>query len=123
MPKVSKETASLVQDAGVMVGRYAELGEFTVGFETFREDADSAPVLRGLPDDRCQAQHWGYVIEGRITFRYADGEETFEAGDAYVAKPGHTTLIAGGTELVDFAPTKEVAKTFAAIERNLAVVS
>ena len=120
MPKASKETASHVQDAGVMIGRFEELGEMTVGFQTFREDADSAPVMRGLPDDRCQAPHWGYVLEGRITFLYADGEETYETGDAYYAKPGHTTRIVAGTDIVDFAPTKEITETFDAISRNLA---
>ena len=56
MPKASKETASHVEDVGVMIGRYEELGGYTVGFETFREDADSAPLFVGLPDDRCQAR-------------------------------------------------------------------
>jgi hypothetical protein len=26
---------------------------------------------------------WGYVVEGMITFRFADAEETDVAGDAY----------------------------------------
>jgi len=85
MPKASKESASRVEDMGVMEGRYEELGGYTVGFETFREDADGEPVLKGLPDDRCQSEHWGYVVSGSITFRFADHEETYETGDAYYA--------------------------------------
>ena len=41
MPKASKQTASQVEDMGVMEGRYEELGGYMVGFETFREDADA----------------------------------------------------------------------------------
>jgi len=85
MPKASKHTASRVEDMGVMEGRYEELGGYTVGFEHFREDADATSLLRGLPDDRCQSPHWGYVVEGRVTFRYPDREEAYESGDAYYA--------------------------------------
>src|SRR6266480_1536993 len=88
MPKASKGTASKVEDMGVMEGRYEELGGYTVGFETFREDADAAPLFKGLPDDRCQSPHWGCVVRGRVTFSYADHEGVYEAGDAYYAPPG-----------------------------------
>src|SRR5438874_6126168 len=89
MAKASRETASSVEDMGVMEGRYEQLGPYTIGFETFREDADATPLFKGLPDDRCQSPHWGYVVSGRIRFRYADREEVYEAGDAYYAPPGH----------------------------------
>jgi hypothetical protein len=122
MPKASKDTASNVQDAGVMIGRYEELGGYTVGFESFREDADSAPLFVGLPDDRCQARHWGYVVSGRITFRYGDREEIYETGDAYYAPAGHTTAIAAGTELVEFSSTEELGRTMEVVGRNLAAL-
>src|SRR5947208_2106331 len=107
MPKASKQTASTVQDMGVMEGRYEELGGYTVGFETFREDADATPMFKGLPDDRCQSPHWGYVARGRVTFRFAEGDEVYEAGDAYYAPPGHIPVIEAGTEIVEFSPTGE----------------
>ncbi len=122
MPKASKESASRVEDMGVMEGRYEELGGYTVGFETFREDADGTPLFRGLPDDRCQSPHWGYVISGSITFRYAGHEETFETGDAYYAPPGHVPVIAAGTEIVEFSPTGEYERTMAVIAKNLAAL-
>jgi len=120
MPKASKESAGQVVDAGVMVGRYAELDGYTVGFESYREDADSAPIFVGLPDDRCQCPHWGVVVAGEITFRYADREETYRAGDAYYAPSGHVTRIAAGTELVEFSPTVALAETMAVVSKNLA---
>ena len=121
MPKASKAT-SRFQDHGVMEGHYADLGEYAVCFETFREDADGTPLFRGLPDDRCQSPHWGYVISGALTFRYADHEETFEAGDAYYAPPGHVPVISAGTEIVEFSPAGEYEKTMAVVGANLAAL-
>jgi hypothetical protein len=122
MPKASKETASHIEAMGVMEGRYEELGGYTVGFETFREDADGTPLFKGLPDDRCQSPHWGYVVNGRITFRYADHEEIYETGDAYYAPPGHIPVISGGTEVVEFSPTGEYQQTMAVVAANLAAL-
>ena len=122
MPKVSKATAPHVEDVGIMEGRYGRLGDYTVGFEHFREDADSAPLFEGLPDDRCQSPHWGYVIAGRVVFKFADREETYEAGDAYYAPPGHTTVLDAGTELVEFSPTGEYERTMAVVAENLAAL-
>jgi len=119
MPKLSKETAPRVEDAGVMVGHYGQLDGYTVGFEQFREDADATPLFKGLPDDRCQSPHWGYVVSGRIRFRYADREEVYEAGDAYYAPPGHVPVIDAGTDLVEFSPTGPLEETMAVVAKNL----
>jgi len=123
VPKTSFVSASRVVDAGVMEGRYEELGGYTVGFETFREDADATPLFRGLPDDRCQSPHWGYVIRGRITLRYADRDEVYEGGDAYYAPPGHVPVVEAGTEVVEFSPTEEYGRTMEVLARNLAAAS
>ena len=123
MPKASRETASRVEDAGVMEGRYEELGGYTVGFESFREDADATPLFKGLPDDRCQSPHWGYVVRGRVTFRYADHDEVYETGDAYYAPPGHIPVVTAGTEIIEFSPTDEYARTMEVLERNLAAMA
>src|SRR3954451_25097073 len=48
MPKASKDTAPHVQDAGVMVGRYAELDGYTVGFArtpTLRRCSSASPTI------------------------------------------------------------------------------
>src|SRR5256885_7718329 len=122
MPKVSKETASHVEDMGVMVGHYGELDGYTVGFETFREDADATPLMKGLPDDRCQSPHWGYVMSGMVTFKYADREEIYETGDAYYAEPGHIPVVMAGTEVVEFSPTEDYGRTIEVIGKNLAAL-
>jgi hypothetical protein len=122
MPKASKVTASQVEDMGVMEGRYEKLGGYTVGFETFREDADATPLFKGLPDDRCQSPHWGYVVSGSVTFRYPDRDEIYETGDAYYAPPGHIPVIRAGTEMIEFSPTEEYGRTMEALQRNLAAM-
>jgi hypothetical protein len=122
MPKASKETASRVEDLGVMEGRYEELGGYTIGFETFREDADATPLLKGLPDDRCQSPHWGYIVRGKLTFRYADREEVYETGDAYYAPPGHVPVVTSGTEVIEFSPTEEYGRTMQVLAGNLAAM-
>jgi hypothetical protein len=122
MPKTSRETASQVEDMGVLESRSEELGGYTVEFTTFRQDADGTPFFKGLPDDRCQSPHWGYVLRGELTFRYADREEIYEAGDAYYAPPGHIPVVTADTEVVEFSPTEEYSRTLEVIARNFAVV-
>jgi len=119
MPKVSKADAPQHEDFGLMEGHYGQLDGYTVGFEHFRADADGTPLFKGLPDDRCQSPHWGYIVSGRITFRYADRDEVYETGDAYYAPPGHIPVINAGTEVVEFSPTGEYEKTMAVVARNL----
>jgi len=122
MPKASKETAPRVEDMGVMVGRYEDAGGYTIAFETFREDADATPLFKGLPDDRCQSPHWGYVVEGKVTFRYPDRDEVYETGDAYYAPPGHVPVVTAGTDLVEFSPTEDYGRTMEVVGRNLAAM-
>jgi len=76
--------------------------------------------MRGLPDDRCQCPHWGYVLTGRVTFRYADREEVFAAGDAFYTPAGHVPVQhEPGTEIVLFSPSEELSKTEAVMARNM----
>ena len=123
MPKTSKQTASNVKDIGILEDRSQDLDGYTVSFCQFREDAgDATPVFRGLPDDRCQSQHWGYVFSGKVTFRYADHDEVYAAGDAYYAPPGHIPVVTAGTEVLEFSPAAEYRLTQEAVARNMAAV-
>ena len=95
MPKTSKKTASHVEDLGVLEMRTEEIDGYTIEFSTVREDADATPLFSGLPDDRCQSPHWGYIVTGEVTFRYADHDEVYETGDAYYSPPGGSGVDAG----------------------------
>jgi hypothetical protein len=119
MPRASKATASQTEAMEGFEGRYEELGGYTVGFESYSADMDAAPVFQGLPDDRCQCPHWGYVVKGKVGFRYADREETYEAGDAYYAPAGHTPILYAGGEVVEFSPTEELGRTMEVVMRNI----
>jgi hypothetical protein len=120
MPKASKATASDSMQVEGYEGHFENFdGGYTVGFETYTADADMAELFKGLPDDRCQCEHWGYVIKGKVSFKAADGEETFETGDAYYVGPGHTPVLYAGTEIVEFSPTKELQQTMEVIEKNM----
>jgi len=119
MPKVSRESAE-VMDAGMVEDRHADLDGYTVNFATFRQDLDNTPLLKGLPDDRCQCPHWGYVIKGRFTYRFADHEEVVEAGDAFYLPPGHIPVQnEPGSEIVQFSPTEELRATEEAMAKNM----
>jgi hypothetical protein len=120
MPHASKESASQTVELDGYEGHLENFaGGYTVAFEKYTADADLTPLFRGLPDDKCQAEHWGYVMAGRLTFRTDAGEETFQAGDAYYVGPGHTPVLYAGTEVVEFSPTRELEETFEVVERNM----
>ena len=119
MPKVSRESAQ-VEDHGVVEDRHADLDGYAVSYVTFRDDIDATPLLKGLPEDRCQCPHWGYVVKGRMTMRFGDREEIFEAGDAFYSPPGHVPVShEPGTEIVQFSPSEELRLTAAAMARNM----
>ena len=121
MPKMSKATAPDQFDLTGYHGSFGTLGDqYTVGFETYTEDADLRDLFKGLPDDQCQCPHWGYVITGKVVFHTQDGNETFTTGDAYYVGPGHTPELFAGTEVVEFHPTAELGKTMEVVERNMA---
>ena len=120
MPHANKSSAPVAVDIPELEGRYVDLDGYTVGFETYKVDVDPAPFFQGLPDARCQCPHWGVVLTGSISFRFPDHTETYAAGDAYYAPPGHLPVITEGTELVEFSPTEDLGRTMAVIEKNLA---
>jgi hypothetical protein len=119
MPKVSMESAAHVEDHGIVVDRREDLDGYTVNFVTFHEAVDATPLLKGLPDDRCQCPHWGYVLKGRITYRFADHEEVFQAGDAFYLPPGHVPVVDAGSEFVQFSPSEELAIVTTAMMKNM----
>ena len=119
MPKVSKESAAHVDDHGPVVDRHEDVDGYTIQFVSFRQDIDGTPLLAGLPDDRCQCPHWGYVLKGRVTYRFADHEESFEAGDAFYLPPGHVPLADADSEIVRFSPSAELGVVAEAMIKNM----
>jgi hypothetical protein len=118
MPKLSKDSAPNVQDAGPAIDRNGDLDDTTVSFVTIRQGHSLAPLLRGLPGDSCQCPHWGYLFAGKITVSYADRQEVYQAGDAFYMTPGHVPAAEAGTEFVQFSPREPLAQTVAAMRAN-----
>src|SRR5215217_7073989 len=120
MPKASKDTATEHVEVEGYEGHLEKLeGGYTVAFERYTADADLTPLFAGLPDDRCQSPHWGYVVSGKVTFKFADREEVYEGGDAYYAPPGHIPVVTAGTEMIEFSPTEEYGQTLEVVGQNL----
>jgi hypothetical protein len=102
------------------IRRETEWGDMRVGFETYLQDFEAAPLLKGLPNDRCQCPHWGYLLSGRMVVRYEDQGEAIEAGDVHYMAPDHTIAVDAGTVLIEFSPKEKFHETVAGGERNLA---
>jgi hypothetical protein len=120
MPNVSSETASeTVRTDGLEVRLEHLEGGYSVCFESHTADADLADLFRGLPEDRCQLPRWGYVLRGKVGFRFSDREETYEAGDAYYVPPSHTPVHYAGAEIVEFSPTDVLGQTIPVVMENL----
>jgi hypothetical protein len=118
----SREDLPATMESDQVIVQEAEWDDIHVGFETYNEEFDLTPLLRGLPDDMCQCPHYGHVLKGRMRVRYADREEVVAAGDAYYIGPGHSPSMEAGTELVEFSPKDEYQKTMEVAERNLAAM-
>lgn len=99
--------------------RQAEWGGMSVELGSFHEEVDPAPFFAGLPDDKCQCPHWGYVIEGELRFKFVDREEIFRAGDAYYVGPGHTPVIGNATHYIEFSPADALQQTMEVVGRNM----
>ena len=119
MPRVSKQTATLIDDFGVAEDRHEDLDGYTVNFVSIRESHDLAPMLKALAGGNCSCPHWGYLVKGRLIVRYDDHEEVIEAGDAFYLPPGHAPEADKGTEIIQFSPAEELAAVQLVIKRAM----
>ncbi|MDT4959426.1 MAG: hypothetical protein QOD31_3225 [Pseudonocardiales bacterium] len=108
------------QDFGPVVALEVSHDDITMGFTTFKEETDMAPILASLPSKSCQCPHWGVLTKGRASVRYDDGSsEVIEPGDAYYMTRGHIPAFEAGTELIMFSPADELKATDEAIQAHL----
>jgi hypothetical protein len=103
--------------------RFADWGGMTVGFEFAPKGMDASSMLDGLPDGRCQAPHWGFLISGHLVVDYGDRTEEVVGGQAYYVAPGHNISFLEDSEAVEFTPTAELEKTFEVVRRNAAAAA
>lgn len=84
--------------------RQAEWDGFTAAIETVGAGLDATELFADLPGGMCQAQHWGYVVKGRLKVKYADRDEVVNEGELYYLPPGHIPSTDVDTVLVEFSP-------------------
>ncbi len=97
-------------------------GDMHVNITVCHKALDITPLLKGLPDNKCQCPHWGFIMKGRKVVRYKDREEVLNEGDAYYMTPGHTTVTDAGTEWLEMSPKESLEVTNKAVARNLAAM-
>ena len=110
---------------GEYTGRSIDAGEIRIAFESMpgHFPPDESP-FKGLPDDRCQCDHWGYLFSGSFRVTYLNGpEETVHAGEAYHLRPGHFLQTLEPVELIEFSPVEEHDRTMAVLARNMGTVT
>lgn len=97
-------TARQLHDFGDATG----FGKISGEFFSLGAGTDIAPLLKGLPDDLCDAPHWGYVISGELVVSYTNGsEETCSGSDLFYWPPGHTVRVTDDAEVILFSPQAE----------------
>ena len=110
---------------GEYEGRSIDSGGIRIAFESMpgHFPPDESP-FKGLPDDRCQCDHWGYLFKGSFRVTYKDGpEEIVRAGEAYHLRPGHFLQTLEPVELIEFSPVEEHDRTMAVLARNMGLVA
>jgi hypothetical protein len=110
---------------GEYEGRSVDAGDFRIAFESMPAHfpPDESP-FKGLPDDRCQCDHWGYLFEGSFRVTYTDApDEVVHAGEAYHLRPGHFVQTLEPVQLIELSPVDEHDRTMAAVARNMGMVA
>jgi hypothetical protein len=109
---------------GEYQGRQVDAAGIRIAFESMPAHfpPDESP-FKGLPDDRCQCDHWGYLFKGSFRVTYLDGsEETVTAGDAYHLRPGHFVQTLEPVEMIELSPVEEHDRTMATLAKNMGIV-
>ena len=119
MPSASRMSTPIAVDLDEIQGRYAPLGDLHGGVRDLQAGRRPGPVVRRAARRSLPVRALGRRDEGQLTFRWVDHEETYVAGDAYYAPPGHLPLVTGGTSIVEFSPSEELDRTMAVIQGNL----
>lgn len=91
------------------------------GVEIRRSDADGLatclvrldagvktdPLFAGVPEDRCQCAHWGYIISGTMRVHSAHGARDYVAGETYYWAPGHNLEALSDAEYLEITRSDE----------------
>ena len=110
---------------GEYEGRSIDAAGIRIAFERMPAHfpPDESP-FKGLPDDRCQCDHWGYLFKGSFRVTYLDGpDEIVNAGEAYHLRPGHFVQTLEAVEMIELSPVEEHDRTMATLAKNMGLVA
>jgi hypothetical protein len=72
------------------------VGPMTLGVATYEPGWRWSADVASRPDELCQVEHVGYVLEGAAMVKMADGREArMTAGDFFSIGPGHDSWVDG----------------------------
>ena len=117
--RASKTELPILLEAGPASIRGADWGDLRISVVSVPAGTDFGPLLKGLPDDRCQGAHWGYVLKGRLRVQYEQGEEVLSEGDFYYMPAGHTGVAEEDTEFIEVNPPGPHQQFIDQAQRNL----
>ena len=120
--RASKSELPVLLEAGPSSVRGADWAEMRVSVVSVPAGTDFGPLLAGLPGDRCQSSHWGYVIKGRLRIEYEHRGEVLAAGDYYHLTPGHTGVAEEDTEFIEVGPPAPHQRFIEMAQRNIAAM-
>lgn len=116
---ISKEKIAL--DPRTSFRNQSGLGGMAVGYVEVPAGTDFTPMLVGLPQDMCPSPHWGYVFEGSLRMKYADGkEEVVNAGEVFYWPAPHTAIVEKNAKFIDFSPEAEFAQVMDHLAKRIA---
>jgi len=106
-------------------GRHIDAGTIRIAFESMPAHfPPDESLFNGLPDDRCQCDHWGYLFKGSFRVTYTDApEEVVRAGEAYHLRPGHFVQTLATVELIAISPAEAHDRTMTTVARNVGLVA
>ncbi len=121
--KMRKEDIPVALELPVAKFRMAEWDDMAVAYVEMKAGADATPLLEGLPDDKCQCPHWGYMLKGAIHVGYQDGtEEVCKAGEMFYWPAGHTVWVKEDTAFVEFSPQKGLKELYEHVGKVVAAM-
>ena len=122
--KLRKEEIPIALEMPIATFRVAEWANMAVAYVQLTAGVDATPLLKGLPDDKCQCPHWGYILEGAIHILYMDGEEEIcRAGEIFYWPAGHTVWVKEDTSFIEFSPNSELKEVYDHIGKKLLAAS
>ncbi|HTU78518.1 MAG TPA: hypothetical protein VMF09_07145 [Solirubrobacteraceae bacterium] len=80
-------------------------------------------LFAGMPDDRCQCAHWGYIISGTIRVNTADGARDYTAGETYYWAPGHNLEVVTDVEYFEISKVEDYDVLMEHCRRGLAAAA